>query len=359
MSPMKNLSGLTASLPFLLLAAGCASPAPASPASRGGSAAAATHYHLVKKIPVGGEGGWDYLTVDAAARRLYVSRGTRVVVLDVDSEKPAGEIPGTEGVHGIALAPELRRGFTSNGRASTVTIFDTGTLAVVGTVKVTGDNPDAILYDPASRRVFTFNGRGQNATAIDAASGTIAGTIPLGGKPEFAAADGKGRVFVNIEDKNELLAIDSRSLRVEKTWPLAGCEEPTGLAMDTAHRRLFSVCHNKTMAVLDADTGRIVATVPIGEGVDAAAFDPATSLAFASNGEGTLTVVKEETPDSYRVVENAATQRGARTMALDEKTHRIFLATAEFGPPPSPTPDQPRPRPAIVPGSFTILVVGP
>jgi DNA-binding beta-propeller fold protein YncE len=361
MRRMKNLNDLAASSLVLLLSAGCASPAPAPPASGGASEAtpASAHYRLLKKIPVGGEGGWDYLTLDAGARRLYVSRGTRVVVLDVDSEKTVGEIPGTVGVHGIALAPEFRRGFTSNGRSSTVTIFDTGTLAVVGTVKVTGDNPDAILYDSASRRVFTFNGRGRNATAIDASSGAVAGTIPLDGRPEFAASDGKGRVFVNIEDKNELAAIDSRALRVEKNWPLAGCEEPSGLAIDAAHRRLFSVCHNKTMAVLDADSGRVVATAPIGEGVDAAAFDPATSLAFASNGDGTLTVVKEEGPDSYRVVENAATQRGARTMALDTKTHRVFLATAEFGPPPSPTPEQPRPRPPMVPGSFTILVVAP
>jgi DNA-binding beta-propeller fold protein YncE len=373
MRPMKDLARVPLAPLFLaLLFAACASPAPpsaagtetakpatATPAGGATRARPATPYHLLHRIPLGGEGGWDYLTLDAAARRLYVSHGTKVVVLDVDSEKTVGEIPGTEGVHGIALAPELHRGFTSNGRSSTVTIFDTATLAAVGTVKTTGDNPDAILYDAASRRVFTFNGRGRNATAVEAATGAVAGTVPLDGKPEFAVADGKGRIFVNIEDKNEIVGIDSRSLRVEKTWPLTSCEEPTGLAMDRARRRLFSVCHNRVMVVVDADSGRAVATVPIGQGVDAAAFDPATSLAFASNGEGTLTVVEQEGPDSYRVVENAATQRSARTMALDEKTHRVFLAAAEFGAPPPATPDQPRPRPPVVPGSFTILVLGP
>jgi DNA-binding beta-propeller fold protein YncE len=323
------------------------------------SAAAPARYHLLEKIAVGGEGGWDYLTLDAAARRLYVSRGTRVVVLDVDSGKTVGEISGTEGVHGIALAPELHRGFTSNGRSSTVTIFDTATLSVVGSVKATGENPDAIIYDPASRRVFTFNGRGKNATAIDAATGKVAGTVPLDGKPEFAVADGKGRVFVNIEDKNEISVIASGPLQVEKSWPIPACEEPSGLAMDRKDRRLFTVCHNRAMAVLDADTGRAVASVPIGQGVDAAAWDPSAALAFASNGDGTLTVVKQDGPDAYHVVENAVTQRSARTMALDEKTHRIFLAAAEFGAAPPATAEQPRPRPPMVPGSFTILVLGP
>jgi DNA-binding beta-propeller fold protein YncE len=357
---MKKLGGfLTLLLPGLAWA--CASPAapPASGAETAKAGATPEHYHLLGKIPIGGEGGWDYLTLDSAARRLYVSRGTRVVVLDVDSQKAVGEIPGTEGVHGIALAPGLNRGFTSNGRSSTVTIFDTGTLAAVGTVKTTGENPDAILYDPASRRVFTFNGKGKNATAIDAAAGTVAGTVTLDGKPEFAVADGKGRIFVNIEDKNQVTVIDSRGLRVEKSWTMASCEEPSGLAIDREHRRLFAVCHNRSMVVLDAETGHSVATLPIGDGVDAAAWDPGTALAFASNGDGTLTIVKQDGPDAYHVVENAATQRGARTMALDEKTHKVFLSTAEFGTPPPATAEQPRPRAPVVPGSFTILVLGP
>ncbi len=367
---MKLHSRLAASALLALWTAACATPAsppasaagsapPGSPASSAKAAPGAAGYHLLQKLAVGGEGGWDYLTLDSAARRLYVSRGTRVVVLDVDSGKTVGEIPGTEGVHGIALAPDLHRGFTSNGRSSTVTTFDTGTLAVVGSVKATGDNPDAIIYDPASHRVFAFNGRGKNATAIDAAAGTVAGTVPLDGKPEFAVADGKGRVFVNIEDKNQISVIDSRALRVEKSWPIPSCDEPTGLAMDRKYGRLFTVCHSRVMAVLDAETGRAVASLSIGEGVDAAAWDPSTALAFASNGEGTLTVVKQDGPDAYHVIETAATQRSARTMALDEKTHRVFLAAAEFGTPPPPTAEQPRPRAPMVPGSFTILVMGP
>jgi DNA-binding beta-propeller fold protein YncE len=357
---MKHFSRISMSVGLALWASACATPAP-SPAAAGKSAATPTtaHYHLLRKLPVGGEGGWDYLTIDSAARRLYLSRSTRVLVLDVDSGAAIGEITGTQGVHGIALAPEAHRGFTSNGRASTVTIFDPATLSTLAEVKTTGENPDAILYDPASRRVFTFNGRGKNATAIDAAAGTVAGTVALDGKPEFAAADGKGRVFVNIEDKNQVTVIDSRALRVETNWPLASCEEPSGLAMDREHRRLFAVCHNRTMAVLDADSGRAVASLPIGEGVDAAAFDPSTSLVFASNGDGTLTVVREDGPDSYSVVQTVATQRSARTMALDEKTHQVFLAAAEFGPAPAATPDQPRPRAPMVPGSFTILILGP
>jgi DNA-binding beta-propeller fold protein YncE len=351
------MSRFAASVSLTLWISACASSAP--PTVPPAAAPSTASYHLLRKLPVGGEGGWDYLTIDAAARRLYVSRGTRVVVLDVDSGEAVGEIPGTQGVHGIALAPEAHRGFTSNGRSSTVTIFDPGTLAVLAEVKTTGENPDAILYDPASRRVFTFNGRGKNATAIDAAAGTVAGTVALDGKPEFAAADGKGRVFVNIEDKNQVTVIDSRALRVVTSWPLVSCEEPTGLALDREHRRLFAVCHNRTMAVLDAGSGRAVASLPIGEGVDAAAFDPSTALAFASNGDGTLTVVREDGPDSYRVVQTAATQRSARTMALDEKTHQVFLAAAEFGTAPPATAEQPRPRAPMLPGSFTILVLGP
>jgi DNA-binding beta-propeller fold protein YncE len=360
MSVMKNFSRfLAALLPALAWACARPAPSPASAAETARVAAAPAHYHVLNRIAVGGEGGWDYLTLDAAARRLYVSRGTRVLVLDVDSGKTVGEIPGTEGVHGIALAPDLHRGFTSNGRSSTVTTFDTQTLAVLGSVKATGDNPDAIVYDPASHRVFTFNGRGKNATAIDAASGTVAGTIPLDGKPEFGVADGNGRIFVNIEDKNQVSVIDSRALRVEKSWPIPSCDEPTGLAMDRKNGRLFTVCHSRVMAVLDAETGRAVASLPIGEGVDAAVWDPSTSLAFASNGEGTMTVVKQDGPDAYHVVENASTQRSARTMALDEKTHRVYLAAAEFGTPPPATAEQPRPRAPMVPNSFTILVLGP
>lgn len=338
-----------AAAPFLalLVAAGCVTSKGTPPP-----------YRVLHKIPLGGEGGWDYLYLDTPARRLYVSRGTRVVVLDADSEKTVGEIPNTQGVHGVAISSEDHRGFTSNGRSSSVTVFDTGTLAVVSEVKTTGENPDAILYDSGSRRVFTFNGRGKNATAIDASTGQVAGTIPLDGKPETGVSDGKGHVFVNIEDKGEITVIDSKGLRAVANYQLPGCDEPTGLAIDQFHKRLFTVCHSKVMLVLDAGDGRVVATLPIGEGVDAAAYDPHTRLAFASNGDGTLTVVREDGPEAFRVVQSLATQRGARTMALDEKTHRVFLATAEFGPPPPATPEQPRPRPPVVPNSFTLIVAG-
>jgi DNA-binding beta-propeller fold protein YncE len=276
----------------------------------------------------------------------------------VDSEKSVGEIPDTQGVHGIALAPEFGRGFTSNGRAGTVTIFDLKTLATIGTAQA-GTNPDAIVYDPASKRVFAMNGRSSNSTAIDAATGKVAGTVALEGKPEFAVADGAGHVYVNIEDKSELWEIDSQKLTVTAKWSLAPCQEPSGLAMDTAHRRLFAGCDNKMMAVVSVDTGKVVATPPIGEGVDANAFDPGLSFAFSSNGgAGTLTVVKEDSPDKYTVAEDVKTQRGARTMALDPKTHEVYLATAEFGPRPAATQENPHPRPQILPNSFVILVFG-
>lgn len=315
-------------------------------------------YHLLKKIAVGGEGGWDYLTFDSPTRRLFISRQSKVIVLDVDSEKVVGEIPNTDGVHGIALAPDLGRGFTSNGRAGTVTIFDLETLDMIGTAPA-GKNPDAIVYDPASKRVFAMNGRSSDATAIDGATGKVAGTITLTGKPEFAVADGAGHVYVNIEDKSELWQLDSQKLSVTARWPLVPCQEPSGLAIDAAHRRLFAGCDNKMMAVVDADSGKVIATPAIGEGVDANAFDPGTALAFSSNGEsGTLTVVHEDSPDKFTVVEDVPTKEHARTMALDPKTHEVFLVTADFGPRPAATPDNPHPRPAIVPGTFVVLVFG-
>jgi DNA-binding beta-propeller fold protein YncE len=314
-------------------------------------------YRVTDTLKLGGDGGWDYLAFDPASRRLFVSHGTHVVVVDADTKSAVGDIPDTPGVHGIAIASDLGRGFISNGRSATATIFDLKTLGKIGEVK-TGENPDAILYDRASGRVFTFNGRSGDATAFDAAHGTVAGTIPLGGKPEFAVADGKGRVYVNIEDKSEIVALDAKALQVKSRWPLEPCEEPSGLAFDSEHGRLFTVCRNRLMAIVDATTGRIVTTLPIGSGVDGAAYDPATGLVFAANGEGTLTVAHEDSPDSFRVVENVPTQAGARTLALDLKTHRVFLSTAQFGPRPAPTAEVPRPRPSIVPGSFVVLVVG-
>ena len=319
-------------------------------------AAAGPGYHVVTTYKLGGDGGWDYLTADASARRIYISRGTHVMVVDADSGKSVGDIADTPGVHGIALAPELGRGFVSNGREGTVSIFDIKTLATSSKVKV-GDNPDAILYDPATKRVFTFNGRSQDSTAIDGASGKVLGTIKLDGKPEFAASDAKGEIFVNIEDKNELVAIDPNKLEVKAKWPLAPCESPSGLSIDRKNRRLFVGC-DKMMAVVDADSGKVLATPAIGDGVDATTFDDETGLAFASCGEGVLTVVKEESPDKFSVAENVPTQAGARTLALDAKTHNVFVVTAKFGPPPAATPDNPHPRRTILPDSFVVLVLG-
>lgn len=316
------------------------------------AAPGASGYKLIKTVPISGEGGWDYIYVDSDARRIYVSHATQVVVLDADSFEVVGSIPDTQGVHGIAIAPELGRGFTSNGRSNDVTIFDLKTLKTIGTVK-TDINPDAIVYDSVSKRVFTFNGRGKNTTAINAADGTVAGTLALGGKPEFAVADGKGSIFVNNEDTSELIQIDSQKITETHRWPLAPCKSPSGLAMDRKSRRLFAVCDEKVMAVMNADTGKVVATPTIGEGVDASAFEPATQLAFASNGEGTLTVIHEDSPDKYTVVENVPTKRSARTMGLDLKTHNIFLPAADFDP---PAPGERRGK--MKPGSFVLLVLG-
>jgi DNA-binding beta-propeller fold protein YncE len=322
-------------------------------------AAQARGYRVTRRLPVGGDDRWDLLTVDPAGRRLYIAHGTRVQVLDIDADTLVGEIPNTPGVHGVAVAADLGRGFTSNGRAASVTIFDLRTLATLGTITVPGENPDVIVYDSTSHRVFTFNGRSHNATAIDAAAGSVVGTVPLSGKPEFAVPDGAGRIFVNLEDRNEMSVIDPVALTVVSTWPLPGCEAPTGLAMDRAHRRLFVGCDNSRMVVVNADNGAVVATLPIGTGVDGTAFDPETQLAFSSNGEGTMTVIAEETPDHYRVVANVPTQRGARTLALDARTHRVFTMTAGLTPAPPATEMNPRPRPGVVPGSFTVLVLSP
>ena len=318
-----------------------AAPAPAS-----------SGYHLIKTIPVGGEGGWDYVYVDSDARRVYVSRGTHTMVLDADTYAVVGDIPDTQGVHGIAVASDLGRGFTSNGRADSVTIFDLKTLKSIGTVK-TDANPDAIIYEPVTKRVFSFNGRGKNATAINAADGTVVGTIDLHGKPEFAVADGKGTIYVNNEDTSALHHLDAKGLKELHNWPLAPCKSPSGLAIDLANHRLFSVCDDKVMAVVNADTGKVVATPTICDGPDASAFDPSAGYAFASCGDGNLTVVHEDSPDKFTVVENVPTKRSARTLGLDLKTHNILLPAADFDP---PAPGERRGK--MKPGSFVILVVG-
>jgi DNA-binding beta-propeller fold protein YncE len=326
----------------------------ATPAASGASSLApgASGYHVIKTVPVPGDEGWDYLVVDAAARRVYISHGSHVVVMNADTYAIEGDIPDTQGVHGIALAPDLGRGFISAGRANTAVIFDIKSLKSLGTV-ATDQNPDAIVYDPVTKRVFTLNGRGQNTTAIGGADGKVVGSLALGGKPEFAAADGKGSIYVNIEDKNELVQFDAQKLTETHRWPLAPCKSPSGLAMDVKNRRLFSVCDEQVMAVTDADSGKVVATPAICDGPDAAAFDPSTGYVFASCGDGNLAIVHEDSPDKFTVVEQVTTKRSARTMGLDLKTHNIFLPSAEFDP---PAPGERRGK--MKPGSFAIVVVG-
>lgn len=315
-------------------------------------------YHVQERIRAGGEGGWDYVVADSGSRRLFVSRSTHVMVFDTKKDVLIGDIPNTLGVHGIALAQDLGKGFTSNGRDSSVTVFDYKTLATLGVIKVTGRNPDAILYEPVTKRVFTFNGGSADATVIDAASGSVLGTIPLGGKPEAANHDWKGNVFVNIEDKSEVVALDARSMKETNRWKVEGCEDPSGQGIDRKNSLLFLACSNKVMAVVSYANGSLVTTVPIGAGTDGAYFDPGTMLAFSTNGgDSSLTVVHEDSPTKFRVVANVPTQRGARTIAVDEKTHEVYTVTAEFGPPPAPTPERPRPRPAMIPGTFTVLIL--
>ncbi len=287
-------------------------------------------YSVVKKIPIPGTGSWDYLTVDEAARRLYVSHGTQVEVIDIDALTLVGSIPNTPGVHGIAIAPESGRGFASNGKANTVSIFDLKALKPIAEVP-TGQKPDAIIYDPATSRVFAFNGGSNSATAIDAVTGKVAGTVDLGGGPEFAAADGKGLVFDNLEDESLVVKIDARELKVEQRWPTAPCASPSSMAMDRAYRRLFLGCRSRVMAVMNADTGQVLTTLPIGDHVDATVFDPETNLIMNSNGEGTITVIHEDSPDKYSFVETVKTVPRAKTMALDPRTHQLFLSASENG----------------------------
>jgi len=312
-------------------------------------------YHLLKKIKLGGTGGWDYLEVDPATHRLFISRATHVIAVDPSDGKLLGDIPDTAGVHGIALVDEFNKGFTTNGRASNSSIFDLASLKPTGEAK-TDKDPDAVIYDPFSKRVFTFNGDANSSTVIDAASGRVVGTVALGGGPEFAASDAKGKIFVNLEDKSSLVKFDAKTLKVENTWPLAPCESPSGLAIDAAHEILVVGCHNKLMTFVDGNTGKVIGTVPIGQGVDANRFDPATGYAFASCGDGSLTIAHEDSPTKFSFVEKIDTQRGARTMALDYSNHNVYLVTAEFGPAPAATADNPRPRPAILPDTFTLLI---
>jgi YVTN family beta-propeller protein len=316
-------------------------------------------YKFLNEIPIGGEGGWDILTIDSPAHRLYLSHATKVVVVDLTKNVVAGEITDLPGVHGFIAVPEVDRGFSSNGKENKISVVDLKTLKTISKLD-TGANPDALVYDPKRGEVYVFNHTGNSATVVDAKAAKVVATIALGGAPEFAAVDsGTGRIYCNLEDKNEVAVIDASKREVTARWPLAPGEEPTGIALDAVHHRLFVTCHNKVMEMLDTETGKVVASVPIGTGVDGAAFDDATELAFASCGEGITTIAKEEAPDKLTVVQNLKTERGARTIAIDPATHRIYLPTAQFQPAPSPSPGASPGRPTIVPNTQKLLVYGP
>jgi DNA-binding beta-propeller fold protein YncE len=332
-----------------LLLNGFAATAKAREPQAGGA-----QYHPANKYKLGGAGGWDYLAIDSPKHRLFISRGNRVMVVDTQSGTLITEIPGLQRSHGIALAPEFNKGFATDGSGSVI-VFDYTTLKQIDSVKTDKDS-DAIIYDSSSKRVFAMNGDPNTASAIDASTGKLISTFPLGGGPEFAAADGKGYVFANLEDKSAMVKINAQTLKVEATWPLAPCQSPSGLAIDAANERLVVGCHNKLMTFVDGDSGKVVGTVPIGQGVDANRFDPGTGFAFASCGDGTITVAHEDSPDKFSPVDMITTQRGARTMEVDPMTHNVYTVTAEFGPVPAATADNPRPRPAIVPDTFTLLV---
>lgn len=315
-------------------------------------------YKFLREIPIGGEGGWDILTVDAPAHRLYLSHSTKIVVIDLEKNTVAGEITDTPGVHGFIAVPEFGRGFSTNGKENKSSVVDLKTRKTIAKID-TGENPDALVYEPQRKEVYIFNHSGNSATVIDAKSAKVVSTIPLGGSPEFAAADpASGRVYCNIEDKSEVVAIDTAKHEVVAHWPTAPGEEPSGIAFDAVHHRLFAGCQNKMMVMLDTESGQVVANIPIGSGVDGAAFDEPTQLAFASCGDGTTAIAKEEAPDKLTVLQTLKTQRGARTIALDPRTHRIYLPTAQFGPEPTPGPGAPH-RPAIIPNSMKLLVFGP
>ncbi len=346
---MKNL--LTAPLALGLAFALASGPV------RGQAPAAPTPYHLLNTIAVGGEGGWDYLSVDPAGERLYASHGTQVEVIDLKTHKVVGTVANTPGVHGIEVVPAANRGYITCGRSNTCVVFDLKTLQTIATVP-TGPKPDALLYDAFSRRVFLFSNAGGSSTVLDGATGAVVGTAELGGDVEAPATDGKGTIYVNIEDKSQVIAFDAKTLAVRHRYPLAPGEEPTGLAYDLKTNRLFSACANEKLVVTDSKTGKQVAVLPIGKGVDGAAFDPSTRTIVTSNGSGTFTVIHEDSPDKYTVVANLPTQRGARTIAVDPKTHHFFTCTADLGPTPPATTENPRPRPSIVPGTFRILEFG-
>ncbi|MEY2509075.1 MAG: hypothetical protein QOH01_3404 [Verrucomicrobiota bacterium] len=322
-------------------------------------AAAGDVYKFLNEIPIGGEGGWDILTVDSAAGRLYLSHSTKIVVVDLEKKSIAGEITDTPGVHGLIPVPEVERGFSTNGKENKASVVDLKTLKTISKID-TGANPDAFAYDAKRGEVYIFNHSGNSATVIDAKNAKAVATIQLGGAPEFGVSDdAAGRVYVNLEDKNEVAVIDAAKHEVVARWPLAPGTEPTGIALDAAHHRLFATCHNKMMEMVDTTSGKVVASVPIGAGVDGCAFDDATQLAFASCGEGTTTIAKEEGPDKLTTVQTLKTERSARTMAIDPKTHRIYLPSAQFEPAATPSPGASPTRPKMIPNTMKLLVYGP
>jgi DNA-binding beta-propeller fold protein YncE len=321
---------------------------------------AADTYRVVKRIPIPGDTGWDYITADTEGRRLYVPHGIEVVVLDLDSGATVGKITGQRGVHGVAVARDVGHGFISATDPGSITIFDLKTLAVINKVRV-GDDPNGIIYDPSTKRVFSADRGSKHVTAIDVTTGAISATSPdLGGRTEHLAADGAGHVFLNMQDRGTLLKLDAKDLKVMETWPLAGCGQPSSMDIDRANMRVFIGCRSGVLAEVDGASGKIVATQPIGQGVDALEFDPAKRLVFVSTGggEGALSVLHQDSPDKYSVVQNVKTLAGARTMALDRKTGMVYLPVADVGPAPAATADNPRPRPRMVPGTFSVLVVG-
>ena len=318
-----------------------------------------SHYSVMSKIPLAGDGGWDCCEIDASGSRLIVSHENQVQVIDIATRKQVGVIPDTKGVHGIAVAPELKKAYISSGKDSSVSVIDMATLVAVKKIQVTGSDPDAIVYDPFTRRVFAFNGKSDNATVIDAKTDKVVATIALDGAPEFAVSNAAGMLYVNLEDKGEVAEINTQKMLVEKRWPVAPATRPCAMAIDKKHHRLFIGCRSKVMVVLDAISGKALATLPIGDHVDGACFDASKGLVFFSNGEGTITIIEAEAGDTYEVVQTVVTQKGAKTIALNAKTHRLYLPAAEYGIAPLPTTDGPKPKAPVKPGSFAVLEVGP
>jgi len=314
-------------------------------------------YKIIKKISVAGDGGWDYLAVDEIAQNLFLSHGSVVNVVNLKTNETIATIPDTKGVHGIAIANDLNKGFISNGRDTSITVFDLSKLTIIEKVKIKGINPDAILYDQFSHKVFAYNGRSNDATVLDAKTNQIIGTIKLSGKPEFSVTDGKGNIYVNIEDKSLITVIDATTLKIKNVWSIAPGEEPTGLALDTKHERLFAVCDNKMMVVVNAENGKVITTVPIGEGCDGVSFDQDKGMLFSSNGEGTVTAIKQENENVYKVAETISTQKGARTITLNKTTHQLYLPVAEYGKMQEPTKENPNPRPTTTSNTFSVLVI--